>query len=135
MRSRRSYFSPGWVVVILVAQIIPLVLFPRETFSPNTQEWWLPVLLVVMVLIGDVEIIFRRSDKSWPWSLISFAHGFNIISRMMMIWPRITVTVNGQTAFNATYVLLSVTAMILSGLILWYTEKAEVRTTLIRQEA
>jgi len=134
MSSRRSHPSPGLVIFILVAQLIPLLLFPPETFSPKTQEWWLPVLLVVMVLIGDVEIILRRSDKSWPWSLISFAQGFNIISRLMMIWPRATVTANGQTALNSAYLLLTITSMILSSLILWYTEKAEVRAALIKQK-
>ncbi len=128
MSSRRSHPSPGSVIVITGRRRSSRCCCSRlRLLSPNTQEWWLPVLLVVMVLIGDVEIILRRSDKSWPWSLISFAQGFNIISRLMMIWPRATVTANGQTAFNSAYVLLTVTAMILSGLILWYTEKAEVR--------
>ena len=96
MSSRRLIDHPGFIVFVLVAQIVPLLLFPPAVFSPNTQEWWLPAMLVVMVLAADAEIILRRSDKSWPWTLIAFAHGLNIISRLMMIWPNAVVTAGGR---------------------------------------
>jgi hypothetical protein len=87
MSSRRAIASPGIVIAALIAQIFPLLMFPLESFSPKSQEWWLPMLLAVMVLVANVELIARRSDKPWPWYLLSFAQGLNIISRLMMIWP------------------------------------------------
>jgi hypothetical protein len=52
------------IVVVLILQLIPLVLFPPESFSPKTQEWWLPVLLAVLVLVADVQLILRRSRQA-----------------------------------------------------------------------
>ncbi|MCL5996327.1 MAG: hypothetical protein M1546_09760, partial [Chloroflexi bacterium] len=92
--------------MLLLLQLIPLVLFPPESFGPTTQEWWLPVLLVVMVVAADMELIARRSEKTWPWYLIGFAHGFNIISRLMMLWPHATVIADGAAVLNAPYVVL-----------------------------
>jgi hypothetical protein len=111
---------------------VPLVLFPPESYAPTSQEWWLTVLLVVMVLAADVELIGRRSDKTWPWHLIGFAQGFNIISRLMMLWPHATVIVDGNTVFNAAYVVLTLIAMVWSGLMLVYIDWPEVRSGLLR---
>jgi hypothetical protein len=133
MSSRRAIASPGIVIAVLILQVIPLLIFPPDSFSPKTQEWWLPVLLVVMVLAADAELIIRRSDKPWPWYLLSFAQGFNIISRLMMIWPRATVTAGGQTAVNWPYLLLSLAAMLMSAAMLWYTEQPAVRISLIKR--
>jgi len=47
---RRAFASRSVIIPTLVLQLVPLVLFPPESFAPTTQEWWLPVLLTVMVL-------------------------------------------------------------------------------------
>jgi hypothetical protein len=121
------------IVAVLILQLIPLVLFPPASFSPNTQEWWLPVLLAVLVLLADFELIVRRSTHAWPWILMSFSQGFNIISRLMMLWPHATRTVGGATVANVPYILLTLVAMGLSALLLWYTELPEVRLGLVRE--
>jgi hypothetical protein len=133
MSSRRAIASPGIVIAALIAQIFPLLMFPLESFSPKSQEWWLPMLLAVMVLVANVELIARRSDKPWPWYLLSFAQGFNIISRLMMIWPHATTTAGGQTVVNWAYIILSVAAMLLSAVMLWYSELPAVRVALLRK--
>ena len=121
------------IVAVLILQLIPLVLFPPASFSPNTQEWWLPVLLAVLVLLADFELIVRRSTHAWPWILMSFSQGFKIISRLMMLWPHATRTVGGATVANVPYILLTLVAMGLSALLLWYTELPEVRLGLVRE--
>jgi hypothetical protein len=121
------------IVAVLLLQLIPLVLFPPESFSPNTQEWWLPVLLAVLVLLADVELIVRRSTHAWPWYLMSFSQGFNIISRLMMLWPHATRTVGGATVADVPYILLTFVAIGLSAALLWYTELPEVRLGLVRE--
>jgi hypothetical protein len=130
MNLRRSFANRGVIIVLLIAQIIPLLLFPPESFAPTTQEWWLPMLLVVLVLAADAQLIFRRSHSTWPWYLISFGHGFNIISRLMMIWPHATVNVNGASAANVLYLALTLLAMLGSAFMLWAMELPEVRMTL-----
>ncbi len=130
---RGTITSRKAIIAVLTLQFIPLLLFPAESFSPNTQEWWLPVLLAALVLLADFELIARRSSQLWPWYLMSFSQGFNIISRLMMLWPHATRTVNGATVANVPYILLTLVAMGLSALLLWYTELPEVRLGLLRE--
>jgi hypothetical protein len=65
--------------------------------------------------------------------LISFAQGFNIISRLMMLMPHITRNNNGVQVFNALYVVLAVISLAFSAFLLWYTELPEVRLGLVRE--
>jgi len=130
--AHRSIASRGTIVAILILQIIPLVLFPLQSFSPDSQEWWLPVLLAIMVVIADLQLILRRSTQLWPWHLFSFAHGFNIISRLMMLWSHATRYVNGVMGINVPYLTLTCLAMAFSAILLWYLELPDVRIGLIR---
>jgi hypothetical protein len=119
------------ITAILIAQFIPLLLFPPESFAPTTQEWWLPVLLVVMVLVADIELIIRRTSNILPWNLLLFAQGFNIISRLMMLWAHATKTAGGVTVLNLPYIVLTLVAMVMSAWLLWYLELPEVRLGLL----
>lgn len=129
---RNIQAMPPVIIAVLILQVIPLLLFPAKSFAPTTQEWWLPALLVLMVLIADFQLIVRRSTAATPWYLMSFAQGFNIISRLLMLWPNLTRTTEQGTMANWPYVILTFVAMALSTLLLWYTEKPAVRVGLLR---
>lgn len=129
---RKRLAQRGLVIPIIFLQIIPLLLLPANSFAPTTQEWWLPALLVVMVGFANLQLLVGRGNATWPWHLMSFAQGFNIISRLMMIWPRATVTVQGATFLNWNYISLTVIALICSAFLLWYTELPEVRINMAR---
>lgn len=129
---RRALANPGLIIAVLILQLVPLVLFPAESFSPTTQEWWLPVLLAIMVILADVYLIVIRTTASWPWTLLSFAQGFNIISRLMMVWPHSSNQVGSTWVLNVPYIVLSLVSMLMSAAILWYTEKPDVRIGLLR---
>ncbi len=129
---RRNAYSYPLVAAVLILQIIPLLLFPAKSFAPTTQEWWLPVLLVLMVLIADFQLIVQRTASPTPWYLLSFAQGFNIISRLMMLWPNLTRTTEQGIIANWDYVLLTLVAMVLSALLLVFFEKPAVRVSLLR---
>jgi hypothetical protein len=131
---RQSLVKYNIIILILVLQFIPLVLFPPASFAATTQEWWLPVLLAAMTIVGIFQLVVRRSVASWPWYLVSFAQGFNIISRLMMIMPHATRNVEGVQVFNTGYVVLSLISMLLSAFFLWYTELPEVRVGLLRDK-
>jgi hypothetical protein len=131
--TRATVTQPRLIGPILMLQPIPLLLFPPESFRPSSQEWWLPALLAVMVVLADVQLLVRRSPHVWPWDLLGFAHGFNIISRLMMLWPHATKVVGGATVMDASYVGLTVVAMTCSGGLLWYLELPEVRMGLLRE--
>jgi hypothetical protein len=127
---RQTLSDRSFITSMLILQIIPLLLFPAGSFSPKTQEWWLPALLAVMALIATAELTLRGGDQPWPWYLISFAHGFNIISRLMMVWPHATKASGGA---DVLYIVLTILAMALSAGVLWYTEIPDVRVGLLRQ--
>ena len=129
---RRAIASRGIIILVLLLQFVPLVLFPPASFSPTTQEWWLPVVLALLVLWADLELIVRRSDQVWPWNLMAFSQGFSIISRLMMLWPHATVSVNNVDTLNLPYIVLTFVSMALSAFLLWYTELPDVRLGLVR---
>ncbi len=129
---RRAVANPARIIAVLILQLSPLVLFPPESFAPTTQEWWLPVLLAIMVIVADVYIIAVRTPAPWPWYLLSFAQGFNIISRLMMIWPHSANQVGSTWVVDVPYVTLSLLSIIMSAVALWYMEKPDVRTAHLR---
>jgi len=130
--SHRAIASRGIIVAIMILQLIPIILFPPTSFAPTSQEWWLPVLLLIMIVPAILQLILRRSTELWPWHLFTFAHGFNIISRLMMIWPHATHIVNGEMVLNGPYISLSCISMAASGFLLYYFELPEIRIALIR---
>ncbi len=117
------------IVSVLILQVVPLMLFPPESFSPDSQEWWLPTLLAMMVVAADLQLILRQSTQLWPWHLLSFVQGFNIISRLMMLWPHATYAAG---AINLPYLSLTFVSMAFSAVLLWYLELPEVRLGLVR---
>ncbi len=132
MSIRQFLASRTMIYGMLVFQFVPMVLFPPDSFSLKTQEWWLPVVLALLTLISIIQI-FRHSVAVWPWNLISFSQGFNIISRLMMILPHSTFNLEGKQYFNTTYVLMAIISMLISAFLLWYTELPDVRMGLFRK--
>lgn len=129
---RQTITRRPFITAFLILQLVPLILFPLSSFSSNSQEWWLPFLLVLMVIIADYELLFQRKDVMWPWYLISFAQGFNIISRLTLLMPHATVIVNGVQALNTPYLLFNFVSIIMSAFLLWYVELPDVRMVMLR---
>lgn len=132
MAFRQYITKRSMISVMLILQFVPMILLPPDSFSSKTQEWWLPVLLAVLTIIAIIQI-FRRSVAVWPWHLISFSQGFNIISRLMILFPHATYNLDGNQYFNTTYVVLSLLSMAFSVFLLWYMELPEVRMGFYRE--
>ncbi len=125
----RTFISNRIVVpVLLILQIVPLIIFPIKSYSLDSQEWWLPLLLTLFSIVAMVQILARRSHSSWPWYLLSFSQGFNIISRIMMVMAHATSTAQGGGILvNGPYLVIAFIAMLLSAFDIWYCELPEVR--------
>jgi len=130
---KKAILSRGLIVPILFLQLIPLVLFPPSSFALTTQEWWLPVLLAFFTILGTVELVFRHNPEAWPWYLIAFSQGFNIISRLLMFMPHITINIDNTQVFNTPYVIITSVSIIISWFLLWYVEQPEVRMGIMRE--
>jgi hypothetical protein len=131
--SRQTLTTRQAIITILLLQFIPLILFPLSSFRLTSQEWWLPVLLAVIAIVGVFQLVFRQSTENWPWYLVSFCHGFNIISRLMMLLPHATRNENGVWVFNGPYFFLTVASILLSTLMLIYVEMPDVRQGLLKE--
>jgi hypothetical protein len=119
------------IPIILCVQVIPLLIFPPSAYTIRNQVWWLPVILTVLVIIALVQLLGRKSQAAWPWYLLSFANGFNIISRLMMLMPHSTINVEGTQYLDAAYVLIAAASMLFSSFEIWYAELPEVRNRLL----
>jgi hypothetical protein len=128
---RKVLSMRGMIPVVMCFQVVPLLVFPPSSYSVKSQEWWLPVLLTFLVVIALVQILVRKSKVAWPWYLVSFAQGVNIISRIMMLLPHTTVNNQGSQAFNTAYFIVAVAAMLVSAFEIWYNELPEVRRKLL----
>jgi hypothetical protein len=113
--------------ILLCLSLVPILLLHPSSFSMTGQEWWLPALLSVLTIVALVQILVRRVEAAWPWRLITFAQGMSVISRLMMLLPHVTVTVDGASRFDGLYVTLAVLSLALSILEIWYCDLPELR--------
>jgi hypothetical protein len=133
--AKKALTAPVAVWILCILQFIAFLLFPPTAFSPTSQEWWLPVLSALMALIGVLQLTVRRSIQAWPWYILSFAHGINIISRLMTFLPRATRNVQGTLRVNGLYIGLAAASMLMSAFFLWYFEQHEVRMTFLSKRS
>jgi len=124
---RKTLSGPRLVIVLMCLQVIPLLLLPAESWTLKTQEWWLPVLLTALIVVALVQLFVRHTRSPAPWYILSFAQGFSIISRLMMLLPHSTVTESNVQRFDFPYVLLAVASIGLSWFWIWYCDLPEVR--------
>jgi len=127
---RKILSARGMIPVIMIFQVVPLLLLAPSSYSLSSQEWWLPALLTVLVIISLVQLLIRKTHAAWPWYLVSFSQGFNIISRLMMLLPHATRNNEGVQDFNSVYVIIALVAMVLSAFEIWYNDLPEVRRNL-----
>jgi hypothetical protein len=85
-----------------------------------------------MAVFAVVNVFLRGGSQIWAWILIAFVQGFNIISRLMLVWPQGSTTTGGVTTVDVPYIATTVVALLLSFFMLWYTEKPAVREGLLR---
>jgi hypothetical protein len=128
---RKILSARGAIPVVMCFQVVPLLVFPLSSYTVKSQEWWLPVFLTVLVFISLVQLLIRKTQAMWPWYLVSFAQGVNIISRLMMLLPHVTKNNEGVQIFNTIYVIITVAAMLISAFEIWYNDLPEVRRNLL----
>ena len=125
---RKALSGSRLVPVLMCLQVVPLLLLPGESWSLKTQEWWLPLLLTVLVVVALVQLLVRRTRSPAPWYILAFAQGFSIISRVMMLLPHTMVAEGKAQRFDLPYVLLAVASIGLSWFWIWYCDLPEVRS-------
>ena len=128
---RKILSARGVIPVVLCFQVVPLLVFPLSSYSVKSQEWWLPVFLTLLVVISLFQLLIRRTQVMWPWYLVTFAQGVNIISRLMMLFPHATRNSEGTQVLNLAYVIVAIASMLVSAFAIWYNDLPEVRRNLL----
>jgi hypothetical protein len=129
---KKAILKRSLIIPFFILQLIPIVLFPPESYAITTQEWWLPLLLAFLAIFATFELVFRHNPEAWPWYLLSFGQGFNIISRLLMLMPHtIRNTDNGQI-FNTPYIIITLFCIAVSWFYLWYLEQPELRMAVMQ---
>lgn len=131
---RKNISQPAAVAILLFVQIIPLMIFPLDIFNSGSQQWWLPLLLTVLALFAAIKIVFQRTTELWPWYLVSFSQGFNIISRLMMLMPHATKNVGGVQVADTAYLITNIVAIIISFGYIMFAELPEVRLSMLTRK-
>lgn len=111
----------------MVVQVLPLMVLPLSSYSPLSQEWWLPLFLGILSIVSVTKLLTGNTLVSWPWYLLSFSQGFNIISRLMMVMPHATTNVDGVQILSLADVLINIISILFSSFFIWYCELPEVR--------
>jgi len=124
---KKAILKRSLIIPFFILQLIPIVLFPPDSYALTTQEWWLPLLLAVLTVFATFELVVRHNPEAWPWYLLSFGQGFNIISRLLMLMPHTVLNTDNGQIFNTTYVIITVFCISVSWFFLWYLEQPELR--------
>jgi hypothetical protein len=131
---RKSLLRPPVARILLVAQLLPVLALRPEAYTLRSQEWWLPALLAALAAAAAVQVLVRGTQATWPWYLFSFAQGFSIISKLMMLMPHATVVVDGVQRIDVAHVTISLVSMAASAFVIWYCEQVEVRNMFVSSE-
>lgn len=132
---RKKIAQPAVVSILLILQFIPLLLFPPDTFSGTSQQWWLPVLLTVLTIFATIKIVWQRTTELYPWYLVSFSQGFNVISRLMMLMPHATNNVGGVYKADWIYIITNILAIVISYGYIIFAELPDVRLSHLQQKS
>ncbi len=128
---RKFLCSKALLPVLMVIQVVPLVILDKSSYSLTSQVWWLPMFLGILAFVSVMKLLTGGTLTTWPWYLLSFSQGFNIISRLMMVMPHATTNIDGVQVLNGPEVAINILAMLFSAFFIWYCELPEVRAYVI----
>lgn len=114
------------LLTIYILQIIPLLIYPPETLKSGGII--IGIMVVVFALLGYG--LWR--GRNWALSLSLTMQGFNVVARLLMLFPNSLIGGAGGTfEFNFLYIVLSVVSIGLSLFFLLRLDRPDVRATIV----
>jgi hypothetical protein len=113
------------LLLIYLFQIVPLLIFPPETLKSGIV--FVGILVVVFALLGYG--LWR--GRNWALSLSLTLQGFNVIIRLLMLFPNAMVRSSEGMVFDVTFITLSVVSIALSAFFLLRLDRPDVRSTIV----
>jgi hypothetical protein len=112
--------------LIYVLQIIPLLIYPPETLKSGLVI--VGIMVVVFALLGYG--LWR--GRNWALSLSLTLQGFNVVSRLLMLFPNsLAGGPGGSFGFDFVYIVLGVVSIALSLFFLLRLDRPDVRATIV----
>jgi hypothetical protein len=109
------------ILLIIVLQIIPLLLFPPAMLASG----WAAILVMVVIYIGLGYFLVK--GRIWALSMSIFLQGLNIVVRIMMLFPN-SIRIG---VMDWPYIITSLAAIILSGWFLLRLDRPDIRSLII----
>lgn len=116
--SQKKFLLP-----IILLQIIPIIIFPLKTITSAISIFGFVALVFILLGYG----LWR--GRGWALSMSIFVQGFNIIIRLMMIFPH-AVGAKGGT-WDISYLILAIVSMVISGWFLIRLDKPDIRSLIV----
>ena len=114
------------LLLVYIFQIIPLLIYPPETLKSGFA------LIGIMVIIFALLGFSLSHGRSWALSLSLTLQGFNVVIRLMMLFPNALMRLSsGSFAFDLSYIALSVISIALSLFFLLRLDRPDVRATIV----
>ncbi len=108
---------------IIILQIIPIIIFPLKTIASAISIFGFVALVFVLLGYG----LWR--GRSWALSMSIFIQGFNIITRLMMLFPH-AIHKDGS-GWDVSYLIMAIISMAISGWFLVRLDKPDVRSLIV----
>lgn len=112
-----------FLIPLILFQIVPVIIFPLETITAGISIFGIIALLYALLGFG----IWR--GRAWALTMSIFLQGFNIIIRMMMLFPH-AIRADGG-GWDTPYISMAVISMAISGWFLIRLDKPDVRSLIV----
>lgn len=112
-----------FLLPLILLQIIPIIIFPLETITAGISIFGFIALLFALLGFG----IWR--GRAWALTMSIFLQGFNIIIRMMMLFPH-AIRDDGR-GWDIPYICMAIISMAISGWFLIRLDKPDVRSLIV----
>lgn len=109
---------PAVVTLVAILQFIPAFMLPPELLlSVNPVLFLVP--LAFFAFLGWAMLTL----KGWGLTLCIFVQGFNVIARLLILFPHVV----GGEGVDWSFVTTSLTAIILSSVVLYVIDRPNVQ--------
>jgi hypothetical protein len=120
-----SMVQKSKLLPIYILQILPLLLFPPATLRSGLI---VVVFLALIIVLLDYGLL---KGRAWALSLSMFLQGFNVIIRIMMLFPHAIRPENLGGGLDLSYISINILAIVVSLWFLLRLDRPDVRSTLI----
>lgn len=109
---------------VYILQIVPLLIYPPETLKSGV------IIVGIMVVIFALLGYGLWRGRNWALSLSLTMQGFNVVARLLMLFPN-SLTGGSGGNFNSLYIVLSIVSIALSMFFLLRLDRPDVRATIV----